>query len=698
MEPANNSPPKIPPTDGFRPDVQALRGLAVLAVVAYHAGIFLPGGFVGVDCFFAISGFVIGRLLVRELSSKDRISFRSFYRRRARRLLPALGAMLVVVVVVSPVFAPTGAATSTPLTGLAAALFSANVYLFRVSSGGYFAPAAELNPLLHTWSLAVEEQFYFVIPALTFAAWKWGNRNGRPLVTLRRFIVVMSVTSFAASTALTFAWGAGAASRLAFFAPFTRAWEFGIGLLLVVLPAEWMLNAAQRTFSVVSGLALLMSSAIVYSDTTTFPGLAAVIPVLGTALMIHGGTIPTTIPKNTIAALQPLVWLGDLSYGWYLWHWPLIVFARAFWPAGGRLPLMCAAVASLLPAWLSYRYLEHRTPKARPKAAPKRLRPSFVLSTSCTASVVLIVGFAPLTGGNLAGRGTRGVPHQTLTGAATPHADISEGCQGVGPIEARSRGAETNRCVWGTGAKNGTVVLIGDSNAGQFSEALIGAAEGNGMQLRIATLNSCPFIDARTEIAGPIARPADPCDDFILGSLEYLVSHPPEVVVIANATDRYVNLQEVTIVEPNGKKAADLRSKSAAFHRSLIRTAKRLVDAGSQVVIIEVVPKPWAAGVEFDARTCSRILMLTDASRCTPPSFPANNSITSAANRIEAEAAKQAGARSWNFSQQLCPKDRCLGVHDGSAVWAEALHLSVAASSGLAVEATDWLRAIRPTG
>ena len=151
---------------GYRSDIQLLRGLAVLLVVLYHAKVVFRGGYIGVDVFFVISGYVIGRLIIDELLTTDRLSFRAFYTRRFRRILPALALMLVVVVLVSPFLAPIGAGGQTNATAAASALFSANFYLFASEVGGYFAITSTFNPLLHTWSLAVEEQFYLLIPAM----------------------------------------------------------------------------------------------------------------------------------------------------------------------------------------------------------------------------------------------------------------------------------------------------------------------------------------------------------------------------------------------------------------------------------------------------------------------------------------------------------------------------------------------------
>ena len=220
----------IAPLDGYRPDIQALRGLAVLAVVLYHAKVVFPGGFVGVDVFFVISGFVIGRVLLKRFAANNttnptRNGFSWFYVRRARRLLPALGFMLFAVILLAPLLAPLGGLPETSPTGIAAALFSANAYLFWGTGVGYFDPVAELNPLLHTWSLSVEEQFYLFLPVVLYLSWRLGKRRDRPVQSLRVFVISLIAGSFALCILLSYSGAIGGESglRFAFFSPFTRA-------------------------------------------------------------------------------------------------------------------------------------------------------------------------------------------------------------------------------------------------------------------------------------------------------------------------------------------------------------------------------------------------------------------------------------------------------------------------------------------
>jgi len=673
------SRPAVAPLSGFRPDIQVLRGVAVLAVVAFHAGGLLPGGYVGVDMFFVISGYVIGRLLLSEFLETGRLSFKAFYVRRARRLLPALALMLVAVVLVSPLLAPIGAASSTSRTGIAAALFSANFYLYRNSSLGYFAPVATLNPLLHTWSLSVEEQFYFVMPVTLLAAWRLGLRRARPLLVLRIVIGVVLVGSLAACLALSYAGSVGPVDglRFAFFSPLTRAWEFALGLALVVLPVRWFASDVARRVAIGLGIIALAVAMVLFDDATTFPGAAALVPTIGAALLIYGCTRPTAAagadqPSHPLG--RPLIWLGGLSYAWYLWHWPLIVFAGAFWPQAGRTPLILAAAFSLLPAWLSYRMLEPRF-RARPAA---RTVSTVVLAACCIA--------APLAAAALARPITSALNRRSeLAGfdaSLRAHADLVGRCDNPTPLGKR----RTDRCQWGPPDATRSVVLVGDSNAGHFSEAMIGAAKANDADLRIATYDGCPFVDVVVE---HLARSARPCRNFVNGTLEDLEAHPPDVVVISNSTGIYVGADANALVDPSsGARATSSDDRAALFEAGLARVVSRLTAAGIKVAVINKVPTP----VHWDPLKCSNLVLLVHPGRCSFAAFAVGSDARGAtANGVEDRAAADAGATTWSFNDLICPDSECTGQRNGAFVWSNFDHITVTTSRGLTDQASQYL-------
>ncbi len=310
-----------------RLDIQGLRGLAVLLVVFFHAGLHVPGGFMGVDVFFAISGFVITGLLLRELEPGGRIDFGRFYTRRARRLLPALALMVTVVAVLGTLASPAVTQRIGAVTGIFASLFSANIYLGRLPSG-YFDVSATLNPFLNTWTLGVEEQFYLFFPLLLLVSWKVWRRAGAVIA-----VAAVSLLSIGLAHALAGQVIGGAnAPRLAFFGSPSRAWEFGAGALLALLvPLIARLPAPVAHVLGAVGLAAIALAEFRYYDTLGVSVGTLLLPVGGTCALLAAGTA-TSRGFARLFSIRPAVWFGDLSYSWYLWHWPLIVYAKALWP------------------------------------------------------------------------------------------------------------------------------------------------------------------------------------------------------------------------------------------------------------------------------------------------------------------------------------------------------------------------------
>ncbi|MBU6280558.1 MAG: acyltransferase, partial [Actinomycetales bacterium] len=313
-----------------RADIQGLRAIAVLLVVAFHAGLPVPGGFVGVDVFFVISGFVITGLLLREFAGSGRLNFRRFYSRRFRRLIPALALVVTVTALLAiPLQSPFGAQQVTAKTGIGSMLLLANAVIYQVS-GAYFDGPAELNALLNTWSLSVEEQFYLLFPAVLAVGWwlsrRWFSRVGHRELGAITLVALLSGASFALSVWFTFAdHPIGFIERpaqFAFYASLTRAWEFGAGALLAFAAQRWQPSQRAGLILGSAGAVLLILSVFLIDGAVPFPGWAALPPVAATLLLIAAG--PTSATGRALS-VGVMVWIGALSYSWYLWHWPLIV-------------------------------------------------------------------------------------------------------------------------------------------------------------------------------------------------------------------------------------------------------------------------------------------------------------------------------------------------------------------------------------
>jgi peptidoglycan/LPS O-acetylase OafA/YrhL len=453
--------------------------------MAFHAGLPLPAGFAGVDVFFVISGFVITALILRQLDA-GRFSLVEFYVRRIKRLLPALILMLVVVLALSFLLeSPLGPQQTTAKTGVGAMLLVANVVILR-TSGDYFDAAATTNPLLHVWSLSVEEQFYLGFSVLLLLAWTVGRHGRAPIGATAGAVGALTAASFAVAVACSYAkgpvWFLSDPTSLAFYSSPTRAWEFGVGAL-VALWAHRRTDhrkAGERVaiLTTVASIVLLAAPNLLVDDKTPWPGVMAVLPVAGTAGLIVAGTLAPN-PASRLLSTRPAVWVGDLSYSLYLWHWPLITFASLRWP-GTTIPLV-AAVASIVPAWLSYRYVE-----APLRAARQRSRVSVFGLGAGTAAAAAGLAFA------LGTVGVAVVPAAASyrAEAATLPVGRASGCM------VRDRpyvASDVDRCFTRVARPKGWVMLVGDSHADAISNGVVAAATRLGYDVLTLTGAQCEF-------------------------------------------------------------------------------------------------------------------------------------------------------------------------------------------------------------
>jgi peptidoglycan/LPS O-acetylase OafA/YrhL len=352
-----------------RADIDGLRAVAVLPVVAYHAGLSqTPGGFVGVDVFFVISGYLITGIVAEELARSSStggpsLSLAGFYERRIRRIFPALFGMLALTAVAVSILLTPAEVIDYAWTMLAAVFSGSNV-LFWLDTN-YFEQAAHQKPLLHTWSLSVEEQFYLFMPIGLLLLWRWQpskavanevGGEGRVPLRVKLVILAVAIVSFLWSW-----WGSQHQPTASFYLLHTRAWELALGALLAVgaipaLRARWA-----RELTAAIGLIAIGASVLLLTAEAPFPGVAALAPCLGTAALLHAGSAGPTL-VGRLLSLKPMQFFGLISYSLYLWHWPVIVLQRASFFLGENLDskiekaLMIAL--SVLFAWLSYKLIE----------------------------------------------------------------------------------------------------------------------------------------------------------------------------------------------------------------------------------------------------------------------------------------------------------------------------------------------------
>jgi peptidoglycan/LPS O-acetylase OafA/YrhL len=542
----------------YLPEIDGLRAVAVLAVVLFHSGLGLPGGFVGVDVFFVISGYLITSLITKDLGQGS-FSLSAFWERRARRIIPAL-----VVVTLATLMAGYGLLLPADYAALGSAVavqaaFAANIYYWRDT--GYFSGGAEQKVLLHTWSLAVEEQFYLVLPLLIMALFRGTTERRRR--RLRFLFSAGIVGSLALST-----YAVSKHPAAAFYLLPTRAWELLLGATLVAVPSGWITDRPRvRDVATAVGLAAILIPSLCYTNETPFPGWAAVPPCLGAALVLWGTLLKTEkSPRpflGKLLAAPALVSVGLLSYSLYLWHWPLFAFAT-YW-ALGPLPfgvrLFLVGVSFVL-AFLSWKFVETPFRTRRLSATSSGIR----AFTGASLAVVLVCGGIVRIMDGFPGR----LSPQILAYANGKDDEgfIYEGSvqdiqqKALIPIGSRRSDAPVRVIVWG------------DSYAMAVMPAFDALLRERGLAGRAATHSStAPVLGYYRRLRFGLGEDSLAFNDALFSYIE--TQHPTDVVLVAQWGSY------------SGKSDAE---NSASLESALLGTVRRLVSLGVRPWIFLQVP------------------------------------------------------------------------------------------------------------
>jgi peptidoglycan/LPS O-acetylase OafA/YrhL len=536
-------------TSAYRPDIEGMRALAVLLVMLYHAGLPPRAGFLGVDVFFVISGFLISGILIEELERTGRISWPRFLARRARRLLPAAVLVLVVTAAVSWFVVPGLRRHAVGLDISWAAVYLVNWRLAE-QSVNYLTSDSVPSPVQHFWTLAVEEQFYVVWPVLLIGAAALLRLTGRRLhrAHLALLVALIGMPSLAWSVWLT-----QDNPERAYFVTTTRLWELAVGAAVAVALAGRHAGVPSRTGRGVAGglaalgLGLVVGCAVLLPETAWWPGAWALLPTVGTALLIVAGWIAPSHTIGRILGWRPLVVIGGLSYSLYLWHWPVRVLGE--WVAGvpgatsaAATPTRVALVAvSVVPAWLGYRLVEqpiHRgtgwPALGRFQAVRPALAMALVLSLSgVVAGLVLLQArssFATSAAAAAPGQ-LWATPDPLDPGADRPRADVDR-CQ------VRREVSEAVRCDFGMRDGATTVALVGDSKAMQWLPALELAALREGWHIVTYGKGSCTFVGVPTAEGG---KPFPECDEWNARVVDELRTLAPDVIVTSSSPSLYLD-------------------------------------------------------------------------------------------------------------------------------------------------------------
>jgi len=655
---------------GFRPDIEGLRAVAIGLVLIYHAGVrWVPGGFVGVDVFFVISGFLITSLLVREVERTGRVALARFYARRARRLLPAAALALIAAAALTWWLLPITQRRVFGTDIISAAFYVVN-WRLADRSVDYLAEDVAASPVQHFWSLAVEEQFYIVWPLLIIAALLVVRRLRTPLrPTLGIALALVVVPSLAWSVHQT-----AVSPSTAFFVTTTRLWELGIGAAVAVASLWW--TRIPRVGAVALGLlgtAALAWSGLAIRASDPWPGSLALVPVLGTAALIIAGVSAPDTGISRILAWRPFVWIGGISYSLYLWHWLFIVAGTAHWgQLGAKRGLLLTALA-FIPAWLSHRLVENPVRFNPRLAGSNALSLSLGANLSLVAAVVGLVLCLPRT---ITPAPTTAPPSGESSppfGAAAILADPA-GAADLWTVETSStitpapdaapndrpdaydKGCQVDQvsgdpvaCTYGDPGGAATVIIVGDSKILQWLTAIDTIGKRHHWRVVTYTKSTCSFTAAPNIKDG---KPYPSCDEWNEKVVPLIVAEKPRLVLTSQ----------------NSAKAGPAAAKnSAGTAESMIRGLEAhwstLKNAGIPVIAIANNAAPEGNVYECVAQNPDSL------SEC---SFDAVYPTL----RVQQTAADAVGVPVVNMADMICPDDKCPAVVGGVLVYRQGSHLT----------------------
>lgn len=660
--------------DTYRPDIDGLRAIAVLSVAVFHAGLPFPGGFVGVDIFFVISGFLITGMLAAEVVSTGKINLAGFFARRVRRLMPAFALVMLSTLSLSAWLMFPQELPRLGKSAIAAASLTANIHFLNYS-GGYFDPSSDLMPLLHTWTLSVEEQYYLAWPLLIVLACKLPFAKRKPESRVFALLWTILVLSLAANLFMT-----GQHQPSAFYLAPYRAWEFALGGLV---------NQFQSRFAKLSplygdglftvGLFGLIFSLFWIDEVAAYPGSLALIPTIAAAAIIAGGSVYSAKLPRVVLGVKPLVWIGLVSYPWYLWHWPLLSLARAH-SLGIRDTLRDTSIVlgALVLAALTYRLVERPIRFRRPRFLPG-VRATLWAGIGAMV-VVVFAASAVIEFGKW--KQTRSINQALATsdlGAVVRLAKCQPGTSiEVGDCSLGPQGAPLEIVAWG------------DSHADHLSPAFSYYASQSNLRVLLRVFPTCPPLLG----AVPVKRTeawlvCGKQNDLVIDEIRNLVkqgnvkgvilgarwndylgeqSTNPGEILSWSLADDWERLQGVTQRLRLGEAPLDHAGSVATLTRSLRRTLLALSALDIRVLILAPVPELY-----FNGPQC---LYLRSSAECTVPRAKVEARRHATMESIQEAGSGLANVRIFDPIGQFCDKDKCYTEQGGVIFYTDHDHIS----------------------
>jgi len=630
-EPSNASP-------RFQPEIQGLRAIAIILVVLAHADV--PGmasGFIGVDIFFVISGYLITGLIIRELNQTNTFSFPDFFVKRIRRLFPALLTMLILVSVISALLLSPFEQTSQSTSAGYASLWVSNIY-FAFSNSGYFEAGTENNLFLHTWSLGVEEQFYLIWPVLLYCLYRATTSSSTTLRHIVTGLIFISILSFAASIYLSWnhpLWG--------FYLMPSRAWQFAVGAIIMLLASSESLktNKLLSTIASTVGFLCIAFSLILIKTSSQYPGFWALLPTTGTALLLLGSSPKTSNPASSILRISFLQKIGNLSYSWYLWHWPVIVLGSLLlYDERPQTKIILAAV-SIVPAILSLHFVE--SPARQRQDVLKNSR-RWLGYSICLMAVLFL--------------GSKTWNHQTIKWQSTDDqlaiqkslSDLPElysmGC------DKWYHSDEVNVCAFGNQNAQQKVVLFGDSIGAQWFEALAAEYATDDSLLIVLTKSSCPMVDEPFYYAR-IGRTYTECETWRNVALSWIADLNPDMVFLGSSDVDFNEHQWVS-----GSK----------------RVFEKLSPYAKEVFVLRATPKLDFNGLHCLSRQSWQQKTIGEIGQCT--SNRSDHHAENVHSWLVQAAANFENVNILDMNEYICPDGICQAEKNGITVFRDNQHLT----------------------
>jgi peptidoglycan/LPS O-acetylase OafA/YrhL len=645
---------------GYRSDIEGLRAVAILLVVAAHAKVtWLAGGFIGVDVFFVLSGYLITGLLVQEIRTTRNLRFAMFYARRFKRLLPGLLLMLGCTGVLGLLLTAPSDQPNQAIGAASAAIWLSNFH-FAFSNLGYFSPSAETNLFLHTWSLGVEEQFYLIWPLLVLLTFGALGRPDRPLNPARLKLAMLIV--FISSLALCILWTRDL-PQFAFYMMPARAWQFALGALVflyfgsptarnrlaAVENGEGWLNSLIHWAGGI-GLSLIVLSALMLNANVPYPGAWALLPSAGAAAVLAAGAASPRTGVGYLLSLSPMQAIGRVSYSWYLWHWPVLLLGATVLNLEDPVMRLGLVVLSLVLAVLSYEFVE----------TPIRLNARVLVRPR----MVVLSAFALMIGANaLALRwhnaATRRMeqPEQMRYVTARSDAPI---IYGMG-CDDWYHSADVRICAFGPSEAAHTAVVMGDSVALQWFPAYAEIFNKPGWRLLIVTKSACPMVDEPFFYAR-FGREYTECAQWRTDALKKIADIKPDIIIFGSALN-YGFTQE-------------------QWQNGTDRILKVISDAAQRVFIMRSTPV-----LPFDGPSClaprSRLYKaLSSMSECVARVQDPHSDDVYAWLKSTAGHFKNVSVV--DMTDAICPQGECHAEQPGVIVFRDSGHLSATFAKSLA--------------